>query len=141
MAGTSPITYTESLPGEQAYFRLFESTGWNTGYRLKPTELYEALTHSWHSVNAYDSSTLVGTGRVISDGILHALIVDVIVLPQYQRQGIGTNIMLRLLDKCRRYAVRDVQLFCARDKAPFYERLGFRARPLGAPGMELWMGS
>lgn len=137
LKGTLVIRYNEVLPDEQAYFDLFESTGWNAGYRVTPGELREALERSWHMVQAYDGMLLVGTGRVISDGKLHALIVDVVVLPEYQGRGIGTDIMLRLLERCRLHGIRDVQLFSAPGKAAFYEELGFAARQQDAPGMEL----
>ena len=34
---------------------------------------------------------------------------------------------------------RDIQLFCAKGKAGFYERFGFLPRPQDAPGMEIKM--
>jgi GNAT superfamily N-acetyltransferase len=88
-------------------------------------------------VAAYDGGRLVGSGRIVSDGVFHGLIVDVIVLPEYQGKGIGTAIMERLIECSRAQRIRDVELFCAKGKAAFYERLGFRARPADAPGMDL----
>jgi predicted N-acetyltransferase YhbS len=44
--------------------------------------------------------------------------------------------MRRLLERCRAAHIRDVQLFCARGKVPFYSRLGFIARSEDAPGMD-----
>jgi predicted N-acetyltransferase YhbS len=105
-------------------------------YHLSAEELHNAIRHSWHLVTAYDQNRLVGTGRIISDGVFHALIVDVIVSPEYQARGLGTNIMQRLLERCRGGRIRDVKLFCARGKAPFYGRLGFIARSEDAPGMD-----
>ena len=87
-------------------------------------------------MTAYCEGRLAGTGRVISDGVLHALIVDVIVPPEYQGRGIGTSIMERLIERCRAARIHDVQLFCARGKAPFYRRLGFVNRPADAPAMD-----
>lgn len=127
----------ESVPDADEYFSLFESTGWNREYGLTRGELHEAIRHSWYLVTAYDGDRLAGTGRVISDGVFHGLIVDVIVSPDYQGRGVGTAMMLRLLGRCRSAGIRDVQLFCARGKAPFYGRFGFVARPEEAPGMDL----
>jgi len=134
LGGPVAIEYHARCPGQEEAFRLFLTTGWNARYGLTAEELERAMRGSWRIVSAYDGAALVGYGRVLSDGILHALIVDVIVAPDRQREGIGGEIMRRLLAECA--DVRDVQLFCARGKAAFYERLGFAARPEPAPGMD-----
>ena len=45
--------------------------------------------------------------------------------------------MNRLITRCREADVLQFQLFSARGKRGFYERLGFVARPDDGPGMEL----
>lgn len=132
----SEIVYREMLPEPGAYFRLFASTGWNDEYRLTAAELARAIGTSWYVISAYDGYELVGFGRVIADGVHHALIVDLIVLPAYQRQGIGSAILQRLLARCHAHHIRDIQLFCAPGKEGFYHKHGFVPRPAGAPGME-----
>jgi GNAT superfamily N-acetyltransferase len=76
-------------------------------------------------------------GRIVGDGVLHAVLVDIVVEPSHQGRGIGTRIVRCLVVECRRHRIADIQLFCARGKRRFYEDLGFTARPEGAPGMEL----
>ena len=136
MDKASRLDFRESLPGADKYLALFETTGWNGEYHLSAENLHNAVRRSWYFVAAYDQDRLVATGRLVSDGVLHALIVDVIVRPEYQGQGLGSSIMRRLLDRCRQARIPDVQLFCARGKAPFYSRLGFVSRPEDAPGMD-----
>ena len=92
---------------------------------------------SWYTISAYADARLVGFGRAIADGVLHAIIVDLIVAPEYQGMGIGGHILRELARECRSKGIPDIQLFCARGKAGFYERQGFAARPADAPGMEL----
>lgn len=130
------IDYAIGTPDVDAFAALFETTGWNAEYRLAKEELSRALDQSDIVVGAYSGETLVGVGRVVSDGAMHALLVDVIVEPAFQGRGIGTAVMQRLLDHCLGRNIRDIQLFCARGKRAFYERLGFRARDDDAPGME-----
>jgi GNAT superfamily N-acetyltransferase len=79
----------------------------------------------------------VGFGRVHTDGIMHAMIYEMIVHPDHQRRGIGTQILERLLAWCKENHIREVQLFCATGKRGFYEQSGFFARPPDAPGMQL----
>jgi GNAT superfamily N-acetyltransferase len=131
------IDYRPTLPEAEAFFRLFETTGWNKGYQLTAKELRNALQNSWAACSAYADGELVGFGRVVSDGIMHAMIYEMIVLPEYQGKGIGAEILARLVNACREAGIKDVQLFCARGKRGFYEKYGFTARPGDAPGMSL----
>jgi N-acetylglutamate synthase-like GNAT family acetyltransferase len=131
------IVYKNEIPVADQYFELFLTTGWNDEYKFTKVELEEAIRNSWYLVAAYSENKLVGFGRIISDGIHHALIVDVIVHPEYQGKGIGKEIMNRLIAKCNEHKIRDVQLFSAKDKSTFYERLGFYIRHDDAPGMQL----
>ena len=99
--------------------------------------LAASLPHAWYSICARRGGEIVGTGLVLSDGTLHALIVNVIVMPEMRGRGVGTGIMKRLVARCTEAGVLQVQLFSARGKRAFYEGLGFVARPDDGPGMEL----
>jgi len=131
------ITYSNTLPERDEYFRLFESTGWNERYHFDAERLHAAIGENWYLVSAYCDDDLVGFGRVISDGVLHAFIVDMIVLPSYQGSGVGARILGELTDKCRSHSIPDIQLFAARGKSGFYEKQGFARRPSDGPGMEM----
>lgn len=137
MQNTTAVRYTNALPEKSRYFKLFDTTGWNLEYQLDEDRLYEAIQHSWCAVSAFHDDLLVGFGRAISDGVLHAMIVDLIVHPNYQGQGIGSRILNEFVEQCRLSGVRDIQLFCAKGKAGFYEKNGFVPRPTDAPGMEI----
>ena len=126
---------TNHPPIEQ-YYALFETTGWNQEYRVTADELARAVANSQFVVAAYDNQKLVGFGRVLTDSVLHAMIYEMIVHPNYQGRGIGTQILQRLLQWCLEAGIRDIQLFCARGKRSFYEKNGFVSRPEDAPGMQ-----
>jgi len=130
------VEFVNEIPDRNDFYKLFITTGWNNKYKLSIQELYDALKSSWYLVSAYKSSRLVGFGRVIADGIVHALILDLIVLPEFQNQGIGDKILILLVEKCKENNIRDIQLFCAKGYTGFYEKRGFRKRPDNAPGME-----
>ncbi|MBU8892100.1 MAG: GNAT family N-acetyltransferase [Bacteroidales bacterium] len=131
------MIYSEKLPTADQFFDLFETTDWNTKYELSKEELYIALKNSWYTISVFEKEQLVGFGRVICDGVVHALILDVIIQPERQGEGIGKEIMNKLVTKCKKHKIRDIQLFSAKDKAGFYEKLGFKNRPGNSPGMEL----
>ena len=128
----------EHVPEASAYFKLFETTGWNESYTADKDELYKGLSNSWYCLSVYtEENELVGFGRLISDGVLYAFICDMIVDPQYQRQGIGSSILAKLIQHCKDRNIRVLWLFAASDKSGFYKKHGFEARPLNAPGMQL----
>ena len=130
------IEYREKAPSQEQFWALFQTTGWNREYQATPEELMRAVGQSWYVVSAYDGERLAGFGRVVSDLVLHAMIFDLIVLPEYREQGIGGEILGRLVGKCLEAGIRDIQLFCARGKRAFYEKRGFVARSEDAPGMQ-----
>jgi GNAT superfamily N-acetyltransferase len=129
------IEYTNNIPSTDQYFALFETTGWNREYLVRSDELARAVANSQYVVTAYDGEKLIGFGRVVTDGVLHAMLYDMIVHPDYQGRGIGTNILGMLVKWCNEMHIRDVQLFCARGKSAFYGKSGFNPRPGDAPGM------
>jgi GNAT superfamily N-acetyltransferase len=131
------IEYRAELATAEEFERLFRSSGWTEAMDVPADRLAETLPHAWYAVCARRGGEIVGTGMVLGDGVLHALIVDVIVTPELRGHGIGTEIMLRLIARCREADVLGVQLFSARGARSFYERLGFVARPDDGPGMEL----
>ncbi len=135
-----PIEFQTVPPSQEQYSALFETTGWNREYHATPDELGQALVNSQFVVSAYDGQELVGVGRVLTDGVLHAMIYDMIVLPRYQHRGIGTRILQQIIHWCEAAGIRDIQLFCAEGKSSFYEKNGFHQRPADAPGMQYGEG-
>jgi len=131
------IIYKGKNPGKNEYYKLFLTTGWNEKYKFTDEDLIAANKKSWYKVSAYHKKILIGYGRIIFDGIYHALIADMIVHPDYQNHGIGKNILNKLIQKCRKNNIRDIQLFCAKGKAGFYSSSGFEERPFDEPGMQL----
>ena len=74
-------------------------------------------------VFVFDDQQLIGFGRAISDGLIQAAIYDVAVLPSYQGQGIGRQIIGRIvvsLPGC------NFILYAAPGKELFYQKLNFR---------------
>jgi len=137
----SKITYREQLPASADYHALFETTGWNQEYRADAEALYRAISASWYVLSAYDKDDLVGFGRIVSDGVLYALICDLIVKPSYQGQGIGSRLLEKLIEKCHLETIRVIWLFSAKGTSSFYKKFGFRERPVDAPGMQILRNS
>ncbi|MNC62345.1 Acetyltransferase (GNAT) family protein [compost metagenome] len=133
------FTFRTDLPDIGQYYQLYQSTGWDSEGLWTHELLNEALKNSWHIVSVYNGDALVASGRIVSDGVIQCLICEMIVLPAYQKQGLGRAVMEHLISHCRANGIRWIQLSAAQGKAGFYEQFGFAARPAGAPGMILWL--
>ena len=131
------MEFRERAPALDDALALYATTDWPEFVGLKPSDVETSLAASWYCVSVYADDECVGMGRVLSDGIVYALILDVIIAPGQRGSGLGSAVMERLLTRCRGHGIRDVLLFAAPGTAPFYERLGFRRRRPEAPGMQL----
>lgn len=89
------------------------------------------------SICAFLNSKIVGYGRIIGDKGIYYYIQDVIVLPRYQRRGIGKKIMKALMGFLKKHADKTafIGLMVARGYSQFYELYGFIRRPDDSPGM------
>lgn len=72
------------------------------------------------NITAWDGTELVGCLRILTDGCFFGTIPEVLVLPRYQRQGIGSA-LLRLAKQ----TTPTLLYFGAQPQAePFYEKNG-----------------
>ncbi len=84
------------------------------------------LQNSAEIVLALDQATdqVVGFVSAITDGVLTAYIPLLEVLPAYQRQGIGRELMRRMLARLDKFYM--VDLLCDAPVQPFYEAAGMK---------------
>lgn len=119
---SATITYRSDgpLPLDQLESLYVENT-WSSGQR--PEQLQKALANSHSLITAWDEQQLVGLGNAISDGHLVVYFPHLVVRPSYQRQGIGREILTRLL---ARYDGFHQQVLIADHRAiAFYRACGF----------------
>ena len=100
---------------------IFRHVGWCSNRDAKAAQLL--LAGPSLSIGAWSGDRLVGYGRALSDGLFRALIEDVIVDPRYRRRGIGSKVMVKLLNELG--GVEEVQLACDEEAVPFYRSFGF----------------
>ncbi|WP_312949544.1 GNAT family N-acetyltransferase [Streptococcus parasuis] len=121
------ITYKQNPQLDfQAVLDLYASVGW-TGYSSHPEMLEKALEHSLLVLAAVDGDRLVGLLRAVGDGYSIIFIQDILVLPAYQRQGIGRNLLEQAISHFP--GIYQLHLFTdnAEKTRSFYEALGFTA--------------
>lgn len=106
-------------------FGLYSSLGWQGYLKLSVDEYDKAMKNSYYTVYVYDDNILIGTGRVISDGIMNGYLCGLGVLEEYRSQGIGNSIMDLLIKKCEDNNLH-IQLFCEDKLVKYYESIGFK---------------
>lgn len=130
----------ERLPTPEEYNELRAAVGW----KKRPIDaIKKGLPNTLYCVCAYVNDELVGMARIIGDAGMVYYIQDVIVLPDYQHQGIGTQMM----DKIMLYLQPALQqqlsigLIAAPGREVFYQKYGFTSLPndrRGAGMIILW---
>ena len=109
---------------EGAVLALYAAVGW-TNYTQRPEMLRRAFAGSLCTLCAYDGGRIAGLVRAVGDGASVLCVQDLLVLPEYQRRGLGGRLLRELL---ARYP--DVyQTMLLTDDTPehaaFYEHAGF----------------
>ena len=105
--------------------------GWSKP--LSEDELLRVIKGSTHVVLAQDAvgGHVIGFITAVSDGTFAAYIPLLEVLPLFRGQGIGTQLVNRMLEKLRDY--RMVDLMCDTNLVGFYQR--FSLRRMGGMGL------
>lgn len=114
----------KDLPCGELY-KLFLAVGWakeeNTTQVMKDN-FNCAFVDSTFVLSAWYDNHLVGCVRILSDLHFRSIIYDLAILPEYQKQGIGTELMKRCVNMCPNSEWL-VQTDCAKG---FYEIIGFK---------------
>ena len=103
---------------------LYQAVGW-TNYTHQPEMLEQALSHSLAIYLAFDGEKIVGLIRLVGDGFSSVFVQDLIVLPTYQRQGIGSALMKEALGDYK--DAYQIQLVTDQTEknVEFYRSMGF----------------
>lgn len=102
-----------------------------TGFAKIPIEhARKALQNGLVNVSALYRGELVGMGRLVGDGAMYWYLQEIIILPEYQRQGIGTMIVNHLVEYAAANSATGtfttIGGVSAKGKELFYEKMGFQ---------------
>lgn len=73
-----------------SFFIPFVNQIWQGDYDMERTQTALSKTIN---ITAYDGNVLVGCLRILSDGYYFGTITELLVLPEYQQQGIGSRLL------------------------------------------------
>lgn len=89
----------KDLPVDQLH-EIFQLVGWSDG--SESIEMLENFSlpfiNSTLVVSAWKGERLIGFVRVISDKIFRSVIYDLAVAPEFQHEGIGSELVMKCID-------------------------------------------
>ena len=122
------------------YYHLLDALGWKRpSERLLKISLEKGLNVKY----IIDNKT-IGMARFVSDGGYAGLIMDVIVLPEYQSKGYGSELIQSIVnylkDNLQDNEEMMIQLLSAPGKQSFYSKFGFKVKKeVAEDGMYMWL--
>ena len=117
---------TEPTPDQiSAITGLYRAEGWWEGKADDPERVAKIVTGSHGFLVVTIDDKIIAMGRAISDGSSDAYIQDVTVETRYRGQGIGTEIIRRLVRRLNGDGLEWIGLIAEKNSHLFYERLGF----------------
>lgn len=135
------LMYKEFISVED-YNALREAVKWG---KLCHEQAQQGLENSAYVISCYDNGEIVGSARIIWDRGYISYLADVMVMPEYQGNRIGSHMVEQAITFIKSQLKEGwkikIVLVSAKGKEAFYEKFGFEERPndeAGA-GMDLWL--
>jgi GNAT superfamily N-acetyltransferase len=101
---------------------LRQSVGWGR----QESDYPAAFAGYWATVSGRaPDGTLVAWCAILSDGVCHAVLLDVIVHPAYQGRGQGLALVQTAITHCQAHHISILHVDYLPEKQGFYERCGF----------------
>ena len=121
----------------QDFNRLRKSVGWE---EHNFNDVFLSLKNTLYLVIAKNEKhEIIGMARIIGDQGMYFYIQDVIVLPDYQKQNVGFELMKKIMTYIEKNKKENmfIGLMAAKGKEGFYKKFGFVERPAEkyGPGM------
>ena len=134
------VEYSNSISAKE-YCELVSAVGWQP---IIEEQAQSCLNGSDFIIACRDDNCIVGCARIFWDKGYIAYLADVMVKPEYQKQGIGK----KLVSECIAYIDNQLKdgwrikivIVSAKGKEQFYEKFGFELRPneRDGAGMQVW---
>ena len=123
------IRYSKEKISVDDFNYLNEKVGWG---KRENIVVKQALDNTLYSITVYDDKEVIGYGRIIGDKTIFLYIQDIIVIPEYQGNKIGTEIMNLLLKKINEYKKINPEIRTyigpSLGRESFYKKFGFKTR-------------
>jgi len=118
--------YNETVSAK-ALSDLREAVGWN---RMED-EYSNPLMISFYHIAVYEDDKMVGYIDSVSNGVTDAYIQDLMVHPDYQGKGLGTELMNQMITYLKENRIYIISVVFEESLKPFYDRFGFSSMLCG----------
>ena len=116
------MIYCVNAPvSSKAIADLRQSVGWNR----MDSAYQDPNLRSYVHIAVYDADKLIGYVDSVSNGVTDAYIQDLMVHPDYQGKGIGTELMNRMIAILKSQRIFMISVVYDDVLRPFYKRFGF----------------
>jgi predicted GNAT family N-acyltransferase len=105
--------------------QLYQNEWWTKGRTLPDVKTMLQNTDFIFALCEESSNQLIAFARVLTDKVYKALILDVIVDPEYRAEGLGREIMKMILEHPELKRVKHFELYCLPELISFYKKWGF----------------
>ena len=96
------------------------------GWGRQDQDYPAALAGYWATVGGFaPTGELIAWSAIISDGVRHAVLLDVIVHPAWQRQGVGQALVKHAIEHIHASHITIIHVDFLPKHAAFYTRCGF----------------
>lgn len=96
------------------------------GWDSRKEQLGRILGRTYLSAACFDNSRLVGMIDVISDGVDDALIRNLMVDPDYHREGVALKLLEMIKNQLKADRIKTVNVLFEPDLRELYIKAGFR---------------
>jgi N-acetylglutamate synthase-like GNAT family acetyltransferase len=118
-----PLSYLVNPEIEAgALAALRKAVGWDA----RKDKMEKIIGCTYLTAACYDHDQLVGFVDVLSDGVDDALVRSLVVDPQYQRKGIGLELLRIVTAKVKKDQIKTVNVLFEPELSAFYKKAGFR---------------
>ncbi len=100
---------------------LREAVGWNR----MDNEYKNPLMTSYYHIAVYEKDVLVGYVDCVSNGVTDAYIQDLMVRPDYQGKGLGTDLMNQMILYLKEKRIYMISVVFEEGLKTFYNKFGF----------------
>ena len=123
------IIYKDTKDITDAHLRkLYDAVGW-ISYTNRTSDLSEILEQSQIVYSAWSGETLVGLIRTVGDGLTIQYVQDFLVMPEFQKQGIGKELFTYVLknsEHIRQFVLMTDNSDDNQEIIKIYEKLGLK---------------
>ncbi len=96
------------------------------GWDARIDKLNRVIGNTYLTAACFDDKQLVGFIDVISDGVDDALVRNLLVHPDYQKQGIAMTLLQMIIKKIKEDHIKTVNVLFEPELTELYRKAGFR---------------